>query len=45
MQGTLFVDQIYLGAYELIELNIYAYVACYEMFEWINFLAIKFESV
>jgi hypothetical protein len=26
---------IYLGAYELIELDIYAYVACNETFEWI----------
>jgi len=29
------VDHIYLDAYELLELDIYAYVACYEMIEWI----------
>ena len=38
-QGISLVDQIYLGAYELIELDIYAYVACYEMFEWIKCLS------
>jgi hypothetical protein len=30
------VGLIHLGAYKLIELDIYAYVACYEVFEWIN---------
>jgi hypothetical protein len=33
---------ILFGCNELIELDIYAYVACYEMFEWINCLVIKF---
>jgi hypothetical protein len=35
-QGMSLVDLIHLGADELIELDKYAYVACYEMFEWIN---------
>ena len=35
-QGISLADLIHLGAYELIELDIYAYVACYEVFEWIN---------
>ena len=34
-QGIPFVDLIHLGAYKLIELDIYAYVACYEVFELI----------
>ena len=33
----------YLGAYELIELDKYTYVAYYEMIEWIKCLEIKFE--
>jgi hypothetical protein len=32
-KGISLVDHIYLDAYELIELEIYAYVACYEMIE------------
>jgi hypothetical protein len=40
-KGISLVDHIYLGAYELIELDICAYVACYEMFEWIICLAIE----
>jgi hypothetical protein len=35
-KGISLVDHIYLDAYELIELEIYAYVTCYEMIEWIN---------
>ena len=34
-----------MGAYELIELDIYAYVACYKMIEWIEWLVIKFELI
>jgi hypothetical protein len=34
-----------LGAYELIELDIYAYVACYKMVVCVNCLVIKFELV
>ena len=41
-QGISLVDLIYLGAYELIELDTFAFVACYEMIEWINWLVIKF---
>ena len=44
-QGIFLVDLIHLGAYELIELDKYAYVAWYEMFEWIYCLEIKFELV
>ena len=44
-KGISLVDLLHLGAYELIELDIYAYVACYEIFEWINCLVIKFELV
>jgi hypothetical protein len=44
-KGISLVDQIYLGAYESIELDIYAYVACYKMFEWIKCLVIKFKLV
>jgi len=40
-QGISLCWSFYLGAYELIELDIYAYVACYEMIEWINWLIIK----
>ena len=32
-QGLFLVDLIHLGAYELVEMEIYAYVACYEMIE------------
>ena len=32
-QGIFLVDLIHLDAYELIELDIYVYVAYYEMFE------------
>ena len=35
-KGISLVDLLHLGAYELIELDKYAHVACYEMFEWIN---------
>ena len=35
-QGISLVDLIHLGAYELMELDIYTFVACYEMIEWIN---------
>ena len=42
-QGISFVDQTYLDAYELIELDKYAYVACNKKFEWNNCLVIKFE--
>ena len=41
-QGISLADLIHLGAYELIELDIYTFVACYEMIEWINWLVIKF---
>ena len=41
-QGISLVDFIQLGAYELIELEKYAYVACYEWIEWINWLVTKF---
>ena len=34
-KGISLVDQIHLGAYEMFGLDIYAYVACYEMIEWI----------
>ena len=44
-KGISLVDHIHLGAYKLIELDIYAYVACYKMFEWIQCLVIKFELV
>lgn len=35
-KGIFVVDQIHLNAYELIELDMYAYVACYEMPQWID---------
>ena len=41
-QSISLVNVIHLGAYELVELDKYAYVACYEMIEWINWLVIKF---
>ena len=41
-QGISLVDLIHLGAYKMIELDIYAYVACYKMVEWIYWLIIKF---
>ena len=41
-KGISLDDLIHLGAYELIELDIYAFIACYEMIEWINCLVIKF---
>jgi hypothetical protein len=44
-QSIFLVDLIHLGAYKMFELDIYAYVACYEMFEWIFCLVIKFELV
>jgi hypothetical protein len=44
-KGVSLVDQIHLGAYKMIELDIYAYVACYEMFEWIKCVVIKFELI
>ena len=31
-----YLNHFILGEYELIELDNYAYVACYKMFEWIN---------
>ena len=34
-----------MGAYELIELDIYAHVAYYEMIEWIECLVVKFKLV
>jgi hypothetical protein len=44
-QDISLVDIFHLGAYKLVELKIYAYVAWYEMIEWINCLVIKFELV
>jgi hypothetical protein len=44
-QDIFLVDLIHLGAYQLIELDIYAYVACYAMIEWIKCVEIKFELV
>ena len=41
-QDISLVDLIHLGTYELIELDIYAYVAWHEMIEWIKCLVIKF---
>jgi hypothetical protein len=37
-KGIFLVDHIYLGAYEMLELDIYALIACYKMFEWIKCL-------
>ena len=42
-KGISLVDFIHLGAYELVELDKYAYVACYKMIEWIKRLVIKCE--
>ena len=39
------VDPIHLGAYEMLELDIYALVACYKMLEWIKCLIIKIELI
>jgi hypothetical protein len=36
-KGIFFVDQIHLNAYKLIKLDMYAYVACYEMTSSIKF--------
>ena len=44
-KGISLVDHIYLGAYEMLELDIYALVACYKMFEWIKCLVIKIKLV
>ena len=44
-QGISLVDLIHLGAYELVELDKYAYVACDKMIEWYEWLIIKFELV
>ena len=44
-KGISLVDHIYLGAYEMFELDIYALVACYQMIEWIKWLVIKIELV
>ena len=41
-QGISLVGQIHLDAYEMIGLEIYAYIACYDRFEWIKCLVIKF---
>ena len=38
-KGISQVDHIHLGAYEMLELDIYARVACYKMFEWIKMLS------
>jgi hypothetical protein len=37
-KGISLVDHIHLGAYEMLELDIYALIACYKMFEWIKCL-------
>ena len=39
------VDHIHLGAHEMLELDIYALVACYKMFEWIKCLVFKIELI
>ena len=44
-KGISLVDHILLGAYEMLELDIYALVACYKMIEWIKWLVIKIELV
>ena len=44
-KGISLVDHIHLGAYEMFELDIYARVACYKMFEWINCLVFKIELI
>jgi len=42
-KGISLVDHIHLGAYKMLELDIYALVVCYKMFEWIKCLVIKIE--
>ena len=44
-KGISLVDHIHLGAYEMFELDIYARVACYKMFEWIKCLVFKIELI
>ena len=44
-KGISLVDHIHLGAYEMLELDIYALVACYKMLEWIKCLIIKIELI
>ena len=44
-KGISLVDHIHLGAYEMLELDIYALVACYKMLEWIKCLVIKIELI
>ena len=44
-KGISLIDQIHLGAYEIFGLEIYAYITCYEMIEWIQWLAIEFKLV
>ena len=44
-KGISLVDHIHLGAYEMFELDIYARVACYNMFEWIKCLVFKIEVI
>ena len=39
------VDHIRLGAHEMLELDIYALVVCYKMFEWIKCLVFKIELI
>ena len=36
-KGIFFIDQIHFNAYDLIELDMYAYVSCYEMTPRIKF--------
>jgi len=43
--GISLVDHIHLGAYEMLELDIYARVACYKIIEWIKWLVIKIELI
>ena len=40
-QGISLVDYILLDTYEWIELDIYANITCYEVFEWIKGLSIQ----
>ena len=44
-KGMSLVYHIYLGAYEMLELYIYALVAYYKMFEWIKCLVINIKLV
>ena len=44
-KGISLVDHSHLGAHEMLELDIYALVACYKMFEWIKCLVIKIKLV